>query len=279
MIIRANDSSSRWEGPPDSDSLSDSEIPPAIACAHCGLSTCDGCAPDPTTLVQASPLAWERGEFGHFQRLWLTSRATAFEGSSLFRDIAREGELDVPPRLGPALAYAWNAEFWAVLSWTMPWALGFYLLFPRLSRHMLTTPLIVGIGFAILLLLVAGVVLIHLWWGLAVEWGVSRTGKSPAWRSGLRFGLYACGWDLLTSPVSVLAHLVRLGPSGALASVKAGARVPRVAVQAYLSDGRGLPERTRKRALWIAVWITSAGLLLGALALLAGIIVWMLRDL
>lgn len=279
MRKSADDSSSRWEESSDSGPLSDSEIPPAIACAHCGLSSCEGCLPVAPPATPASTLDWERGEAGHFQRLWLTSRATAFDGSVVFRDIAQSEKLEVPPRLGPALAYAWNAEFWAVLSWTLPWAFGFYLLFPRLSQHMLTTPLIVGVGFAILLFLVSGVVVIHLWWGLAVEWGVSRTGTAPAWRSGLRFGLYACGWDLLTSPASVLVHLVRLGPEDALASVKAGARVPRIAVQAYLKEGRALPEAARKRALWIAVWVTSIGLLLGAVLLLAGIIIWLLRDL
>lgn len=203
----------------------------------------------------------------------------------MFRALAREA-VDVTPRskedqrtVATAFNYAFVAEFWAVLSWTVPWALGFSALFPRLTWHMISSPLVLALGFAILLFLVLGVVGIHMWWGLAVEWGVSRAGARASLPTGLRFGLYACGWDLMTSPAGLVTHVAQDGWQRGFSLVRAGAQVPRTAVNAYLVAGRGLSETGRRTALWTAIWITTAGLLLALGALVSAIVLWMLRDL
>ncbi len=269
-----------------SEASFDSEIPPAIACAKCGLTDCEGCDEEPPQAMTVSTrIAWEQADRPHRQRLWDTTRATALDADFTFRTLAQEALAPGPHNrldgrtVQVAFNYAFVAEFWAVLSWTVPWALGFSAAFPRLTWHMISSPNVLLLGLVILLVLVLGVVLVHMWWGLAVEWGVSRTGNRASYATGLRFGLYACGWDLLTSPAGLVTHLVRDGWRRGFTIFRAGTQVPRTAVNGYLGEGRRLSEADRRSALWTAIWVTTVGLLLLAGGFLAAIVLWMVREL
>jgi hypothetical protein len=138
------------------------------------------------------------------------------------------------------------AEICAVGSYCLIWALGMFLAFPRLSAHMLQTRSVLFFSGSILMALIAFVVFVHALSGLVLEWAISRTGEKPDYRLGLRFGLYACGWDLLTSPAGFVLMLGD-GFKPALRAVAQGARVPRRAVRFYLEERRGLDHQARKQ--------------------------------
>ena len=81
---------------------------------------------------------------------------------------------------------------------------------------------------------------------------------------GLRYALYACGWDLLTSPFGVAAGFVEGGIARALSEARMGVRVPRHATRAYLQSARQLDETGARRAVWTAGLATGALVLAGA---------------
>lgn len=254
------------------------EIPPAIACAVCGRAGCEGCAPKET--LQPSPahlLPWEAeglsretGSAG--RRLVTTAELTSFEAETTFGRL-QDGSLL------RAFSFGFWAEIYAVGSFCAVWGLGFYALFPFAARQMLHSWAALVVAQIIFLILVLGVVFIHALWGAALEWGIERTGTPPQYRLGIRFGLYACGWDLLTSPASLLLFVRKGGLKGALGAMKAGARAPRPAVKAYLSGRRRLDEQQEKKALVIAIVLVSVTFLLFVFAGLVGLFLLLFPEL
>ena len=82
---------------------------------------------------------------------------------------------------------------------------------------------------------------------------------------GARFGLYACGWDLMTSPLGVVCALLLRGPVRGLAPIGAAARAARPAQRAYLTACRGFDEAAGRRALRLAMVVVGAAV--GALGI------------
>lgn len=259
------DVSDEPEGPPSGEV----DIPPAIACATCGRPSCDGCEPQ-SDMGPAPPsvLPWEEKGAERHQSLVETSELTATRPDLAF------GKL-TPGSTGRALSFALWCEGWAVGSFSLAWAAVFYALFPFVATNMASSPSVVLLATTILVALIIFVVLVHALWGVGLEWGIARAGRPASFNLGLRFGLYACGWDLLTSPAGFYFQARRLGLRGGLAAVRAGTKAPRPSIHAYLADCRRLSEDERRTAVWTAILLGVVSALICGAALFAALLaVW-----
>jgi hypothetical protein len=150
-------------------------------------------------------------------------------------------------RLWRALAFAIWAELAAAASLgASALAIGlvlsprFSLTYLRVDRTWLWMAALVA-AFAALM------VFLHLLWGLSLSVCLRRAAHSGGLKQSVAFGLYACGWDLLTSPLGALVALITTGGKSALATVQAGARAPRPALSAYLRGQRQLDSTSARR--------------------------------
>lgn len=250
----------------------DDEIPPAIACAHCGDPNCEGCSekePEVPSQRALSPLPWEERESRFFSRLVETSELSATRPEVVF------GRLSAG-RISIALSFAVWCEFLAVGSFTIVWGLGFYAMFPFITRQMLSSPAVLILIASILLGLISFVIFIHALWGVGLEWGIARAGGKADMNRGIRFGLYACGWDLLTSPAGVLFEWRRVGFRTTFSHLRAATRSPRASLRAYLDDCRKVTEREKKSAMWTSIILGLCGVGAAGLLLFAGLLfVWL----
>jgi hypothetical protein len=143
-----------------------------------------------------------------------------------------------------AYAFAFSCELGALGS------LGLFLLallaltLPRLAGGFLRSPLSVAVALVALALATLGMVWLHRLWGRLLEAGIKSAGGEADAALGETFGLYACGWDLVTSPLGLLAALALRGPRG-LGTLGSGARAPGRALDAYYGVRRGLDGATR----------------------------------
>ena len=110
-------------------------------------------------------------------------------------------------------------------------------------------------GVAALFALALLMVLLHVLWGLCIELGVATTGGRARFAQGLRFGLYACGWDLVTSPAGLVGSLISRGFTGAWRPVIQAARVPRAALRAYVHDYRKLDPNAQRRGIQLSITV------------------------
>ena len=251
----------------------DIDIPPVIACATCGLVTCEGCAQE--TPIRRLPnektprLPWETTESTALHRLLLTSELSAIRPDLVFGTL-------VTGNLRQALSFALFCELLAVASFTLVWALAFYWFFPSAAIKMLTSPPVLFTILAILLGLIAFVVAVHALWGVGLEWGLARAGGKSDMNRGIRFGLYACGWDLLTSPAGLYFQLRRHGLKKGLSHVRAGTKAPRPSVNAYLDECRRASATERRSAIFTAIVLGTLGVFFsGALLFIGLLIAWM----
>jgi hypothetical protein len=91
-------------------------------------------------------------------------------------------------------------------------------------------------------------VVLHVIHGLAIDRAARRAGSRKRGR-GLRFGLYACGWDLVTLPLGLFAVALSDGPTAAGRALGAALTTPAIATRAYLGGFHALdPERARAAA-------------------------------
>jgi hypothetical protein len=240
----------------------DVAAPPISVCVVCGLSTCAGCARVSEALRTALP--WEDSKRGWVVRLWETALATSLEPQRFF------GELP-SGRVAPALGFAVVAESCALGSVALLVAAGLALGAPEFTAQLLASSdarwAFSGLWLGSVLLMVV----LHTLWGLCLDAGAGRRTPTQSWAQGLRFGLYACGWDLLTSPIGALSALLTRGPFAAWAPIGAAARAPRLAQRAYLEGCRSASDEARRRAARL-----SLGVVGGALATLGLGLLWAL---
>lgn len=206
---------------------------------------------------------------GMLERLVVTSEVSATQPGRTFGTL-RSGSIL------RALGFAMLCELLAVASFTAVWALAFFVAVPAIARPMLTSPPILMLIFMILLGLSAFVVAIHAVWGIGLEWGIARAGGHSDMNRGIRFGLYACGWDLLTSPAGLCLQWRRSGLRRAASHVWAGTKAPRPSLLAYLDTCRQTTEREHKSAVWTAIWLGLFGVATcGALLFVGLVLAWM----
>jgi hypothetical protein len=235
--------------------LEDSEVPPAVTCAACRRIDCPGCVEVARALPVADGLSWESAGGPWTARLWSTALASSSDPQRTF-GLLREGAL------GPALAFALIAEVTALGSLGLLVALLGFLIAPALVAGILGAPAVVAFCAGLVLgssLIMVG---LHLVWGLCVELGARCAGGSARFRQGMRFGLYACGWDLLTSPAGVVQGLVSRGWQRAWGPIVAAVRVPRSALRAYTDTCRQLGRDAQRRGNQLSVMVLGSLVLL-----------------
>jgi hypothetical protein len=242
------------------------DVPAAVVCAACGDPACPGCAIDepthPSGIVAIIP--WERPGLPLLSRMWQTSKLATTQAGSFFGALP-DGDVST------ALAFALISETFAVAGLllcfgalalvALPELLGLLQSDPSLLRAILRG------GFACLLGLVLTMVCIHAGHGIALDLAADRIAPRKRAR-GVRFGLYACGWDLVTLPAGLLALALLDGRSAARRAFPLGLTAPMQAAEAYLVGVRGIAQddarRVGRRATAMTGFAVCAVLSLGA---------------
>jgi hypothetical protein len=236
------------------------DVPAAVLCARCGQPDCLGCedANDVTGSGVVAIVPWERSGT-MWTRLWATARASTLSAETFFAALP-----DGPVR--PAASFAVIAELLAVTSMLALLAPVIALALPGLAAAIVSDPdlrtralvwVAVGIpGLAFWM------VIAHAVHGVALDAGAKRSGARSQRRRALRFGLYACGWDLMSGPLGAIAAGFSEGRKAAGAALSASMRVPGRATAALLQGVYALPPanaaRARKWGTWSAVVVTIA---------------------
>lgn len=199
------------------------DVPAAVLCAVCGQPDCAGCAAaseEGSGVVAIIP--WERPIGGVWSRLWATSKATTFGAESFFA-VLPDGALP------DAMRFAVLAEMVAILSMVAALLPVAALALPSLTLEIAQNPGARANAFQWLVLgvpaLAVWMVLAHALHGAALDAGARRQGARPQRRRALRFGLYACGWDLMAGPLGLLAMLITSGRKGAEELITASIQV------------------------------------------------------
>jgi hypothetical protein len=246
------------------------EVPAAVLCAMCGQADCPGCtagSEHESGVIAIIP--WERSG-GVWTRLWATANATT-QGAEAFFAVMPDGEIP------PAMRFAVLAELLAVGSMVTLLVPLAALALPNLAVEVVRNPGLRAIALRWVFLgvpaLTAWMMVAHVTHGAALDAGASRQGARPQRRRAMRFGLYACGWDLMAGPLGAVVTLATKGLRAALEIVELGMRVPGRASQALLQGVYQLPPEGVARARRVGalaatlIAVASAGLLLGAVAL------------
>lgn len=263
----------RTSRPSEDDAVDSFDVPAAVLCAFCGEADCAGC--DAATDTQSGVLAiipWERTNAGLWTRLWSTANA-ATQGADSFFAVLPDGGL------APAMRFAVLSELLAVASMVTVLLPAAALALPTLALEVAHDPDLrvaalrwVAIGVPALSL---WMVLAHVTHGAALDVGARRQGASPQRRRALRFGLYACGWDLMTGPLGALVTLFSKGFSATLELFELAMHVPGRATGALLQgayklspDALGRARRVGALAAALIAVASAAVLLAVALVLI-----------
>jgi hypothetical protein len=256
---------------PRDDEVVDSlfEVPAAVLCAICGQADCPGCtaASEMESGVMAI-VPWER-KGAVWTRLWATANA-ATQGAEAFFAVLPDGEIP------PAMRFALVAELLAVLSMAMCLVPIAALVLPNLALEVLQSPSLrgsalrwIGLGVPALSL---WMVLAHVTHGAALDVGARRQGARSERRRAMRFGLYACGWDLMSGPLGATVMLFTRGFHDALEVAELAMRVPGRASTALLTGIYQLPPDRAARArrtgsvAAVLIAVASAGVIAGVIA-------------
>ena len=261
----AADAREAVDQPPSSDTFELIDVPAAVVCAACGSAECAGCSGvDETTHASGivAIVPWERPGLGVARRLWTTAKLSTRSSESFFGALP-EGD---PVH---ALRFAFLAELLAVAGLCValvPFALLFApwlanaIVHDEALRAALGRALFCAIpGFAL------AMVALHAAHGVGLDLGARRQGSRRRGR-GLRFGLYACGWDLVTLPLGLAMVAVGDGLGAALKTAPLSLTVPARAARAYLTGIHHLDEAQCQRAARFAIGMSV--LVLGVLGLI-----------
>lgn len=215
------------------DELFDSlfDVPAAVLCAACGQADCPGCiaaSEHESGVVAIVP--WERAG-GTWARLWATANATT-RGAEAFFAVLPDGEIPVAMRFAVLAELLTVGSMAAVLLPLVAFAL------PGLALAVVTDPALrvralgwIAVGVpAVAMWMVAA----HVTHGAALDAGARLRGGRPQRRRAVRFGLYACGWDLMLGPLGAAVMLASQGLRATLEIAALAAAAPRRASTALL---------------------------------------------
>lgn len=233
------------------------EVPAAILCAVCGHADCEGCISDDegeSGVIAIIP--WERPG-GAWQRLWATANSTTTGAEAFFGALPR-GAVE------PALTFALLAEGIAISSLVLVATAVLFAIFPDLMMQVLLDNELaadagrwVAIGIPAVTVWMVAVHAIH---GFAVDHAARRFGTAQLRKRALRFGLYACGWDLMTSPLGIVYTLVTRGVGAAAELFGLALTVPAKATTALARGAYRLDDerarRVHRRAVAVAMVVT-----------------------
>lgn len=247
----------------EEDDVDSFDFPAAVLCAKCRSPDCPGCAI--TERPPPGSVPWEVGTTASWTALWSTARSSTVDGESFFAKLPSG-------RLGAALFFASLCELLAIGSVAVVLVPLAYALSPAMIHSLWETGAGGRVGLWMLSAVVglsAVMVLLHLLWGAGLELGLRLQGHPVRLSWTLRYALYACGWDLLTSPFGLVTSSITRGLAQGLRDVRAGVRIPRHATRAYLLLARCAPEPSARGALRTAALITGTVVVMGVVGALA----------
>jgi hypothetical protein len=235
------------------------DVPAAVVCAFCGSPDCQGCSADDNQASGVIAIVpWERPGQRLPSRLLSTARLATTSSESFFGALP-EGDA------AAAMRFAVLAELLAVVGLLLSVLPVLLIAAPWLLRALIHD---IALRDAALRALSTGVpglafamVAIHAAHGLGLDWGAKRQGATTRRGRGLRFGLYSCGWDLLTLPLGIAMTAVAEGPRRALATAALGLSVPNHAARAYLRGVHRLGDKEARAASRFALWVASVVIL------------------
>jgi len=224
-------------------------------------------------------IPFEQSELRFLERLFQTALNSAQDPSLVFGRALRSGNK------ATAFIFGLAAESLALGSLFLVGVALFTLLFPQIGAELVSDfHAWLWLG-ALHLSSVAFLLFVHWLWGLLLDRSSAglrkdRTegarGREPslAPRLGIRFGMYSCGWDLITSPAGLVLLAVGLPRGTRLRALGDAMRVPRIAMRIYFRVALGLSEAEaaraerrvmRRGAVWILLGL--AMLLMAAIAI------------
>ncbi|CAN5791485.1 hypothetical protein BH11MYX4_BH11MYX4_43580 [soil metagenome] len=244
------------------------DVPAAVVCLVCGEVDCAGCEErDQSRSGIVAIVAWERPGLPALMRLWSTARSTTRDAEGFF-ELLPDG-----PVL-PALRFAAICELLAAGSMLLALLPVAVVLAPEWLRHVALDPHARSIALRVLFLGVPGfaafLVFLHTVHALAIDLGAARSGCKRSRSRALRFGLYACGWDLVMGPLGAIVVAFKEGLPAALGVLDL-ASVPGRATRAFLRGCYRLEGERAKKALATATTGVIVATTLGLVAVLAAL--------
>lgn len=242
------------------------DVPAAVVCLVCGEADCLGCEEQEQSRSGiVAIVAWERPGLSAWTRLWATGRSTTRDAETFF-------ELMPDGPILPALRFAAICELIALGSFfvcLVPIAL---LVVPEFVRHVVFDPNARSIAARVFVLgfpASAGLMVLgHVLHGLSIDVGAVKQGSRRARSRALRFGLYACGWDLVASPFGALVVALKEGLRAGF-SVLDHVNTYKPATKAFLRgcyrlEGDRAEKAKGSATVGIAIILTLAVLTVGA---------------
>jgi hypothetical protein len=251
----------------DEGTLELSEVPATVVCATCGLPECNCEVDRPSGFSGVVAIVpWERPGGTMLSRLWATAKLGTLSPAEFFSALP-------PGGVAAPFAFAALAETLAALGLCATFGALGLLLVPALGSELMGNGVLRGlllrsVAWGVPCLAIA-MVLLHAAHGAALDAAARREGSRQDGR-GLRFGLYACGWDLVTLPLGLLLLTLTDGPVTALRHSARGLTAPNSAAVAYLVHvhhfEQAVATRASRRAVAFVFLPMVALVLLGAVS-------------
>lgn len=173
---------------------------------------------------------WERPGAGVAARLWATAKLGTLSPDSFFAALP-------PGGVAAPLVFGALSELLAALGLSATLGALALAVVPGLLAELAGNAPLRGVILHAVAWGVPGLALamvaLHAGHGLALDAAARRAGSRTSGR-GLRFGLYSCGWDLVTLPLGLLLLTLTDGPLSALRYSARGLTAPNAAAVAYL---------------------------------------------
>jgi hypothetical protein len=244
------------------------DVPAAVVCALCDDPDCTGCEQEQSRSGVVAIVAWERPLGPATSRLWATARSTTRDAETFFEALP-----DGP--VMPALRFAAICELMAVSSLLLLLVPIAAVVAPEWLTHVvMDAP---ARSFALRLIVLglpafAGLLVVaHAAHGLSIDHGASKQGAPSRKTRALRFGLYACGWDLVIGPLGALLVAVKEGAKHTLEILNLGSGLPTRATKAFLRGCYRLEGERAKRALATSYVGAAVATIFGALFIFAAL--------
>lgn len=223
---------SRPELEVDEGALELVDVPATVVCATCGLPECNCEVDRPSAFSGVVAIVpWERPGGTLLSRLWATAKLCTLAPGAFFSALPPGGAL-------APLGFAVLAELLAALGLCVTLAAVLLMVLPPFGAQLMENATLrvhvmqaVAWGVPALALVM---VLLHASHGAALDRAARRAGSRQPGR-GLRFGLYGCGWDLVTLPLGLLVLTFTDGPLTALRHSARGLTAPNSAALSYLT--------------------------------------------
>ncbi len=242
----------------------DIDVPAAVVCLVCGEVDCPGCERgDQSRSGIVAIIAWERPAMPMLARLWSTARSTTRDAEGFF-------ELMPDGPILPALRFAALCELIAVSSFALVFFAIALVVAPEWVKHLALDPAARSIALRLLVLGIpafAGLLVVgHAAHGLSIDIGATKQGARRARSRALRFGLYACGWDLVPSPIGAIVVAFKEGIRAMFGLTGLLSGLPTRSTNAFLRGCYRLDGQPAKKALGTSY--VGAALVTGFFALL-----------